>query len=81
VQLVARSRSLLERGADLQRVQDDYIAVALGLLEDAEAYAMLAATGDAGALAAIEGIIENLGALHDKLGLELEVPDQPDDER
>jgi hypothetical protein len=71
MQLVARSRELLAHGADLRYVQDDYIAVALVFLEDAEAYGVLAATGDASALAAIERVIEKLEALHDKLSREL----------
>lgn len=78
LQLVARLRWLLTRGADLQHVQDDYIAVALGLLEDAETYAVLAAAGDTDAIAAVQAVIHRLEALHHKLSAELEETDQRD---
>jgi len=71
LQLVVRSRRLLTRGADLHHVQDDYIAVGIGLLEEAEIHALLGATGDTDAIGASEAAVHRLEELHNKLSAEL----------
>jgi hypothetical protein len=81
LQLVARASALLAHGAGLQHVQDDYVVAALELLEDAEAYGVLAAGGDRDAVAVIEHTIRELDALHRKLSRELAERDQADGDR
>lgn len=76
VQLVARARGQISKGADADRVQDRYVARAFSKLEDVEAYAVLAPSGDTEALAAIERIVAELEALHEALSQEF--PDQGD---
>lgn len=79
VQLVARARRQISRGADPDRIQDRYVARALSKLEDVEAYAVLASSGDTEALAAIERIVAKLEALHEALSQDF--PDQGDADR
>ncbi len=67
-QLVARSRWALSEGADPDRIQRDYVAAGLSALENAEVYAVLASTGDASALEAIENLLIEMDALHEQLG-------------
>ena len=76
VQLVARARRQISIGADPDRIQSRYVGRALARLEDAEAYAVLAAAGDDEALRAIEEIVAELEALYEDLQGEL--PDQED---
>jgi hypothetical protein len=76
VQLVGRARRQISIGANPDRIQTRYVARALARLEDAEAYAVLAAAGDEDALTAIKEIVAELEALHENLQGEL--PDQAD---
>jgi hypothetical protein len=68
---VAQSAEFIEAGAEAERLHS-YVVRALELLEDAEASAVLAASGDRGALSAIECIARDLDALH--VALEEEHP-------
>jgi hypothetical protein len=67
VQLVARAQRQIATGADVDRIQTRYVGRALTRLDDAEAYAVLAAAGDEDALAAIKDIIAELEALNEHL--------------
>jgi hypothetical protein len=72
-QLVARAGECMLAGADAKRIHERYVVPALGSLEDAETQAVLAATGDPDALAAIERLVQELDALN--RALEEEYPD------
>jgi hypothetical protein len=66
--IVRRARAELAAGADVDRIHRRYLRAALRHLEDVEAYAVLAASDDAEALAAIERLLTTLADLRDELG-------------
>jgi hypothetical protein len=81
VQLVARARKQISIGANPDRIQSRYVSRALARLEDAEAYAVLAAAGDKNALTAIKEIVAELETLHQNLQGELSDQEDGDGDR
>lgn len=67
VQLIGRARQQISTGADVDRIQTRYVDRALTRLDDAEAYAVLAAGGDNDALGAIKEIVAELETLNEEL--------------
>jgi hypothetical protein len=57
---------LLTAGLEIASVRDQYVAIAIKLLSDAEAQAVLATTGDQHALSALARTVEALANLRDK---------------
>lgn len=68
--VLASAADALNAGAPLERVQGHFVTRAASLLSGAEADAVLAATGDASALTAIERRVEDLAALRAQLDAE-----------
>lgn len=66
-EVVELSGDLLRSGADIARVQRDYVYTALDQLAEAEAQALLAVSGDRASGEALDGLVAGLKRLLDEV--------------
>lgn len=65
-EVVRLARELLQAGAELAYVQSVYTIAAIEILSEAEALAVLAASGEQAASAALDETLSQLAALRDR---------------
>jgi hypothetical protein len=68
--LVARAMDSLEAGAPVERVHDHYVVAAFGILDEAEAQAILAGAGVEQALSALKQCVTELETLTEEMAAE-----------
>jgi len=65
-EVVRLASELLQAGADLAHVQTHYTIAAIEILSEAEAFGVLAASGDQDARAALDETLSKLAGLRDR---------------